>query len=155
MTPEEALALVIALAVPLMVGSVGGYVTARAIPTWYRDLRKPNWNPPSRVFGPVWTVLYALMGLAAWLVWMADGPLTLFTAQLAANLLWTLVFFGLRSPGWALGEIAILWLLVALTILQFLSIVPLAGLLLVPYLLWATFAAVLNAAIWRLNRQAT
>jgi len=151
--------LVVALAIPLIVGGLGGIATASSIPTWYRTLEKPVWNPPDQVFGPVWTLLYILMGVALWLVWRLgwDIPpvrmaLALFGVQLLFNLLWSLIFFGLHSPGWALLEIVVLWALILATLLQFYRLQPVAGWLLVPYQLWVTFAAALNAAIWWLNR---
>ena len=116
--------------------------------------------PPSAVFGPVWTALYALMGLAAWLVWRvggfaaARGALTLFLVQLAVNALWSWLFFGWRLGGWALADIVVLWGLIAATLRAFWRIRPLAGALLVPYLLWVSFAGVLNFSIWQLNPRA-
>lgn len=155
----DLLSLLVAVGVPVGTGALGGVVTARAIPVWYVGLAKPAWNPPAAVFAPVWTALYALMGVAVWWVWRAgwEQPgvplaLGLFGVQLLANLGWSLVFFGLRRPGWALAEIALLWLLIALTGAQFASVSLVAAGLLVPYLAWVTFAAALNAAVWRLNR---
>jgi translocator protein len=152
--------LAIWLAVPLAAGGAGAVPTIRAIPGWYRTLKKPSWTPPDRVFGPVWNVLYLMMGVAAWLVWRADRDdeqkrvaLELFGIQLAFNTLWSLIFFGLRSPGLALVEIVVLWRLILETAIWFYGVRPLAGLLLLPYLLWTTFATGLNAAIWWLNRR--
>jgi translocator protein len=122
---------------------------------WYAALRKPAWNPPNWIFAPVWTVLYALMATAVWLVWRQAGvapALALFLGQLALNAAWTWLFFGLRRPGLALAEIAALWLALVATALAFGAIRPLAGLLLLPYLAWVTFAGALNAALWRRNR---
>jgi tryptophan-rich sensory protein len=127
-------------------------------PDWYRRLRRPAWSPPPSVFGPVWTALYALMGVAAALV--AAGPrspdreraLGLFKLQLALNAAWTPIFFGLRRPGAALAEIIAMWLAVAATVALFARQRLVAGLLLLPYLAWVTFATALNAAIWRRNR---
>jgi tryptophan-rich sensory protein len=159
MNARSLLALIVALAIPLLVGGIGGAATARAIPTWYQQLEKPAWNPPDWVFGPVWTVLYLLMGIAAWLVWRMgwDVPrvqiaLGVFAVQLIFNLLWSLIFFGWQRPGLALLEIILLWVLVGITTLRFFSLTPLAGFLLAPYWLWTSFAGVLNAAIWWLNR---
>jgi translocator protein len=121
------------------------------------SLEKPAFNPPSWVFGPVWTVLYAMMAVAAWLVWREAGfggataALSLFFVQLALNLAWSGIFFGLRQPGWALVEIAVLWAAILATMILFFRHSTLAGWLLVPYLLWVSFASVLNAALWRLN----
>ncbi len=156
---KHSVSLLIAVAIPLLVGAVGGLATSSSLSDWYPSLVKPSWNPPNWVFGPVWTILYVLMGVAAWRVWR-KGPndpgvrsgLILFGVQLFFNLLWSLVFFGLRMPGGALVEIAITWILILATLVSFYRIDRTAGLLLVPYQLWATFATVLNAAIWWLNR---
>jgi benzodiazapine receptor len=156
---SDIVSLVVAVVIPLVVGGLGGVATASAIPTWYRDLNQPSWNPPNWVFGPVWTLLYILMGVAAWLVWRLgwDNPqvrvaLAIFGVQLLLNLFWSLIFFGLRSPGWAVLEIIILWGFILATTVQFYRLESVAGLLLVPYQLWVTFAALLNATVWQLNR---
>jgi benzodiazapine receptor len=126
-------------------------------PGYYARLRKPSWAPPGWVFGPVWTLLYALMGVAAWLV-ARDGsstsrtPLLLWIAQLGLNATWTPVFFGLRAPGLALVNIVLLWLAILATVGAFFSRRRAAGLLLLPYLTWVSFATALNYAIWRRNR---
>ena len=136
---------------------IGGAATANAIPTWYAGLNKPPWNPPNWIFGPVWTVLYALMDVAAWMVWRRAGTqgsstaLILFGVQLMLNVLWSVFFFGLRNPALALAEIVLLWLAILATGWMFWKIRPLAGKLLVPYFLWVSFAAFLNFTIWRLN----
>jgi tryptophan-rich sensory protein len=155
----DIVSLVVAVVIPLVVGGLGGIATASAIPTWYQGLDKPAWNPPNWVFGPVWTLLYVLMGVAAWLVWrqgwdnpQVRGALAIFGVQLLLNLFWSLIFFGLRSPGWAVLEIVVLWGFILATTVQFYRLESVAGLLLVPYQLWVTFAAVLNATIWQLNR---
>ena len=156
---KDLVSLVVAVAISLVVGGLGGIATSSSVATWYQDLNKPPWNPPGWVFGPVWTLLYILMGVALWLVWRSgwDSPegrmaLILFGVQLLFNLLWSLIFFGLRKPGWALLEIGLLWVLILATLVQFYRLRPEAGLLLVPYQLWVTFATALNAAIWWLNR---
>jgi translocator protein len=124
---------------------------------WYQALEKPPWTPPGWLFGPVWTILYAMMGVAAWLVWRERGfsgapaALGLFLLQLVLNAAWSWLFFGLRRPDLAALEILILWAAIAATIVAFWRVRPLAGWLLVPYLLWVSFAAALNVAIWRLN----
>ncbi len=121
---------------------------------WYAALRKPAWNPPDWIFAPVWTLLYLLMAIAAWLVWRQAGVaprLGLFLLQLALNAAWAWLFFGLQRPGLALAELAVLWLAVAATAVAFWSVLPLAGWLLVPYLAWVTFAGALNASLWRRN----
>lgn len=120
---------------------------------WYATLKKPSWNPPGWIFGPVWTLLYAMMAVAAWLVWRQGGwgrqrkPLLIFLAQLALNALWTPLFFGLHRPGVAFAEIVLLWL--AIVVIRPVS--RIAMLLLAPCLAWVSFATALNFALWRLN----
>ena len=124
---------------------------------WFPALKKPSWNPPSWVFGPVWTALYAMMAAAAWLVWQRGGwkeqrkPLLIFLAQLALNAVWTPLFFGLHRPGVAFAEIVLLWLAIVATLVAFRPVNRTAAWLLVPYLAWVSFAAVLNGTLWRLN----
>ena len=151
--------LVIAVSTPLLVGGLSGVVTARAVRDWYPTLVKPWFNPPSWVFGPVWSLLYLMMGIAAFLVWQKGGDgvaiktaLTLFAIQLVLNGLWSVLFFGLHSPALAFAEILVLWVFIGATMVSFWRISPAAGLLLLPYQLWVTFAAVLNGSIWILNR---
>lgn len=125
---------------------------------WYADLHKPSWNPPPWIFGPVWTLLYIMMAVAAWLVWRkggwkGQGPvLGLFLLQWLLNSLWTPLFFGLHHPLLAFAEIMVLWAVLATTLLSFWRVRKVAGLLLVPYFAWVSFAAVLNFTFWRLNR---
>jgi len=125
---------------------------------WYAALEKPSWNPPSWIFGPVWSLLYTLMAVAAWLVWRKGGwparrkELSWYGVQLLLNAAWTPLFFGLRQPGLALVEIVLLNLAVALTIAAFFSINRTAGWLMIPYQLWLLFAAILNATLWWMNR---
>jgi tryptophan-rich sensory protein len=141
-----------------LVAAIGSIATARSVQTWYRGIEKPTWNPPDWIFGPVWTLLYFLMAVAAWLVWRtADWdkiqlPMTLFALQLGFNLAWSILFFGLRFPGLAFLDIVLLWGSILLTITRFFPISTAAGWLLVPYALWVTFAATLNFTIWKLNR---
>ncbi len=124
---------------------------------WYAALHKPTWNPPAWVFGPAWTLLYFLMATSAWIVWREGGwkaqgrALGLFLVQWLLNALWTPLFFGLHQPGLAFAEIVALWLLLFLTVTSFWWVKKAAGALLLPYLSWVTFAAVLNFTIWRLN----
>lgn len=121
---------------------------------WYASLIKPAWNPPAWIFGPVWTFLYLLMAVAAWLVWKRDGwklPVVLYLAQLALNAAWSPIFFGAHELGWALVEIIVLWIFILLTMLAFLGVNRVAGLMLVPYLLWVSFATFLNFTLWRMN----
>jgi translocator protein len=125
---------------------------------WYQQLQQPAWAPPGWVFAPVWTLLYLLMAIAAWLVWTSYGwagarfALTVFLVQLVLNALWSWIFFGLRQPGFALIEIVALWVLIAVTLVAFSRKRPLSGALLLPYLAWVSFAAALNFSLWMLNR---
>lgn len=140
----------------LAVGWLGSIPTTAAIPTWYAGLEKPPFNPPNAVFGPVWTILYVLMAFAGWRIWRASGEaagpaLVPFAVQLGLNLLWSFAFFGARSPLFGLVVIAALWLAILWTILVFRRIDRWAALLLLPYLAWVSFAALLNASIWWLN----
>jgi len=156
-TARDILALVLLVGLCLGVGGLGGAVTAESVTTWYATLNKPSFNPPNWIFGPVWTALYILMGVAAWRVWRsadrdtARGPLAVFALQLAVNLGWSVAFFGLRNPGLAVVVILALDLLVLATALMFRRIDRLAAWLLVPYLAWISFATLLNVTIWRLN----
>lgn len=121
---------------------------------WYEALQKPSWNPPPWLFGPVWGALYALMAVAAWLVWLRTSvarPLVPYFVQLALNAAWTPVFFAAHRVDLALGVIVALWIMILVTMLSFFRIRAAAGWLLVPYLFWVSFATVLNATIWRLN----
>ena len=124
---------------------------------WYAALKKSSWNPPGWIFGPVWTALYTMMAVAAWLVWKRGGfaaqrrTLTPFLVQLALNAAWTPLFFGLHWTGVAFAEIVLLWLAIAATIAAFRPVSRVAAWLLVPYLAWVSFASVLNFALWRLN----
>ena len=154
---RQTVADVISLVAPLAVGALGTIPTARAIPTWYRGLQKPSWNPPDAVFGPVWTLLYGLMGWALVLVRRerpgasTDQGQAIFGVQLALNLAWSFVFFGRRSLRGGLVVIALLWVSILATISRFWRVKPLAALLLVPYLGWVSFASILNAEIARRN----
>ena len=154
---RNVLGLAAALAICFAAAGLGTYWSMQGLARWYGTLAKPSFTPPNRVFGPVWTLLYALMAVAAWRVWRtlpparAAGPLAWFGLQLALNVAWSGLFFGLRSPGLALVDIAALWLALAATLVAFWRIDRPAGVLLAPYLAWVTFAAALNLAIWRLN----
>jgi tryptophan-rich sensory protein len=134
--------------------AIGGFFTPGP---WYQQIQKPTWTPPGWLFGPVWTALYAMMGVSAWLVWRQGGfqkqatPMRWFLIQLALNALWSPLFFGLHNPGLAFAEIVLLWAAILVTLMRFWRVSPVAGGLLIPYLAWVSFASVLNAAIWRLN----
>ena len=153
----QCVGLVVAVAICFAAAGLGGLVTAPNIPNWYAELAKPAWNPPSWVFGPVWSCLYLMMAVSAWLVWRQAGfadaklPLALFAVQLGLNSLWSILFFGLHSPGLAAVDIILLWIAILATLITFWKRSTWAGILLVPYLAWVSFAAVLNLVIWRLN----
>jgi tryptophan-rich sensory protein len=125
---------------------------------WYAGLRKPVWTPPNWLFGPVWTLLYLMMGIAAWLVWRQGGfsgarlALGLFLFQLVLNGLWSWLFFGLQRPGLASIEISVLWVAILATLIAFWRIIPMAGIFLIPYAVWVGFAAFLNITLFRMNR---
>ncbi|HKJ71805.1 MAG TPA: TspO/MBR family protein [Gammaproteobacteria bacterium] len=141
----------------LVVSGMGGAVTATSVASWYPELAKPPFTPPDGVFPPVWTVLFVFMAVAGWRIWrLAEGEdrtvaLNWFGVQLVLNLLWSVIFFGLQAPGWALAEVLLLLGAVAATLRAFLRLDLWAGAALVPYLLWLGFAAGLNASIWWLN----
>ncbi len=136
---------------------IGSHFTSTSLGTWYVHLEKPSWTPSGRTIGLIWTALYFMMALAAWLVWRS-GPsqaaipaLALFFVQLALNVVWSALFFGLRSPEWASLEIVLLWLAIAATTIAFFRVNLTAGALMIPYLVWVSFASYLCVTIWRLN----
>ncbi|MEI6057516.1 MAG: TspO/MBR family protein [bacterium] len=150
--------LVIAIVGSELAGIVGTVFTTPSITTWYTTLTKPSFNPPSWVFGPVWTILFALMGIAAYLVWKKGWlhknikiALSVFIIQLILNTLWSIIFFGMHSPGTAFIEIIFLWLSIATMLALFYKISRPAAYLIIPYILWISFAAFLNYSIWILN----
>ncbi len=158
MSKQQIIKLIIAILICEGAGVLGSLFTAPAIPTWYVTLAKPSFSPPNWVFAPVWTTLFVMMGVAAFLVWnkgLAQPgvklALGMFALQLLFNFLWSAMFFGLRSPLAGLIDIAALWVTLATTIWLFFRISTLAGALLLPYLAWVSFASALNFAIWRLN----
>lgn len=157
-TTKQAFGLLGWLVVAFAAAAIGGFASASA-GEFYRDLVRPSWAPPGWLFGPVWSVLYLLMGVAAWLVWRARGfagassALLAFLVQLAANALWTWLFFVWRQGGLAFAEILVLWVLILVTIRLFWRVSALAGALLLPYLAWVSFASALTLATWRLNPQ--
>jgi len=151
--------LVICCAVPLLIGFLGSFITADSLTNWYAGLKKPPFNPPDWIFGPVWTILYIMMGIAAFLIWrkglhdkIVRIALGCFLVQLFLNAIWTPLFFGLQSPLLGLIDIILLLNAIIVTIYVLSKISRPAALLLVPYLLWVSFAAVLNASIYLLNR---
>ena len=154
---KNSLSLAAWIALCLAAGGLGSFATSAKIPTWYATLAKPSWNPPNWVFAPVWTTLFILMAVAAWMVWMrrdragARVGLALFAVQLALNSLWSFLFFGAESPGAGMVEIVVLWIAIAATISSFKRVSVPAAWMLAPYLAWVSFASCLNFAIWRLN----
>lgn len=150
------LKFLISLALPQVAGGLGAFFTINAIESWYSALNKPSWNPPNWLFGPVWTMLYILMGIACYLIWKSDHPrkramLKLYFIQLILNALWSPAFFGMQSPIFGLLVIVPLLGAIILCIIEFRRVNTLASSLMVPYLLWVSFASVLNASIWWLN----
>jgi len=140
-------------------GIIGSVFTMEAIPNWYQTIEKPMFNPPNWIFGPVWTLLFTLMGIAMYLVFKKAWPkreaklaLGFFTVHLVVNTMWSVIFFNWHELGLALAVIILMWLMIATSIYLFKKIQPLAGWLLVPYILWVSFATILNASIWLLNR---
>jgi tryptophan-rich sensory protein len=158
MKARQAAGLVGWLLLSFAAATIGAIASANA-PEFYRQLVRPDWSPPAWVFGPVWTALYTLIAIAAWLIWRERGfrdakfALGLFLAQLALNALWSWLFFAWQLGAASVVEIAVLWALILATTVAFWRVRPLAGALLLPYLAWVSFAAVLNFAIWRLNPQ--
>jgi len=156
---KDAAKLALCIAAPLLIGAAGGLVTAASLQPWYDSLHRPAFTPPSWVFGPVWTALYILMGIAAFIVWQQGGRvaavrtgMAAFAVQLILNAAWTPVFFGLHSLRGALVVIVLLWVAIVWTIILFRKVSALAAWMLAPYLLWTTFAGVLNAGFCVLNR---
>ena len=181
MNQSKIVKFIVSILICQAAGLIGSLFTSPAIPTWYAALEKPSFNPPNWVFAPVWTILFLLMGVSLYLVWAKDwhievkagevkrktwNPLSkklftgswreenavlIFSLQLALNILWSVIFFGLKMPGLAFFEILMLWFAILYTIVNFFRISKTAGFLLLPYLLWVSFAGILNFFIWRLN----
>lgn len=151
---NKTIKIIIAVVVSEIAGIVGSIFTTPSIGTWYANLIRPQLSPPNWVFGPVWTTLFLLMGLAAGFVWIKKGyrALALFGVQLVLNVIWSVIFFGLHSPAGAFIEIIFLWLAILATIIAFAKVSKLAAWLMVPYILWVSFASYLNFMIWMLNR---
>jgi tryptophan-rich sensory protein len=160
MKPVNIIKLVVSCAVPFLVGLMGSlFTTADTLGNWYADQNKPFFNPPNWIFGPVWTTLYIMMGISAYLVWQKDINskavrivLACFIVQLFLNAIWTPLFFGLHSPLLGLIDIVLLLNAIIVTIFAFFQISRIAALLLIPYLAWVSFATVLNASLYLLNR---
>ncbi|MBI1344506.1 MAG: tryptophan-rich sensory protein [Terrimonas sp.] len=155
---NNTLKLVVSILLPVAVGAISGLFTTSEIPGWYQTIQKPSWNPPNWIFGPVWTTLYLLMGIAQYLVWKSNisAPqknmaLLFFAIQLLLNFFWSFIFFKEHQLGWAFAEIIAMWVFILLTIFAFARINNTAAWLLVPYISWVSFAAILNYSIWQLN----
>lgn len=152
------ISFVIFILLCFIVEFVGSFWIKEPVSTWYPTLAKPSWTPPDWVFGPVWTCLYIMIAVSGWLIYRAEYShkrtiaLMFYGGQLALNFIWSFLFFSLRSPALGLIDIVLLWLLISLTIIKARPVSPLASLLMIPYLVWVTYAASLNAGIWLLNR---
>ena len=151
--------LVLAIAIPLLVGSTSAFFTVTGVDSWYQTINKPSWNPPNYIFGPVWTTLYVLMGVSLFLIWKSGTnastkrrAVILFVIQLVLNFFWSFIFFNQQLPGVAFAEIIVMWLFILLTIFAFARIDKTAAWLLIPYISWVSFAAILNYTIWQLNK---
>jgi translocator protein len=151
--------LVISIAIPVAVGSISGFFTISGVESWYQTIVKPSWNPPNWIFGPVWTTLYIMMGVALYLVWKSDSSgmlkktaIALFSVQLVLNFFWSFIFFNQHQVSWALVEIIAMWIFILLTIFAFANVSKTAAWLLVPYIAWVSFATILNYTIWQLNK---
>ena len=153
----QILKLIVSLAIPLALGAIAGMFTADAVPEWYESLNKPSFSPPNWIFGPAWTLLYILLGISFFLIWKTQaGPkrslaMWVYALQLLLNFAWSFIFFYFHYIGLALIEIAILWILIFLMMITFYRIKTLAAYINIPYLLWVTFAGILNAAYYFLN----
>lgn len=149
--------LFICLLIPLAIGGLSGFATASGISDWYVTLNKPSFNPPNYLFAPVWTCLYILMGISLFIIWQSPmgqirtNALIIFTIQILLNFLWSFLFFKFKMPGLALIEIMMIWISILAMIILFSRISKPAAYLQIPYLLWVSFATILNAAIWHLN----
>jgi len=155
---KQIIGLIVWLLIAFSAAAIGGAASVNT-GSFYQQLTLPSWAPPSWLFGPVWTVLYAMMGIAAWLVWRVDGfighkgALSLFLIHLVFNALWSWLFFAWQRGGLAFAEILFLWILILIVLILFWRVRSTAGILLIPYLLWVSFAAVLNYSLWQLNPQ--
>lgn len=154
---QQGAGLLVSIIVCFGAAALGAAATSSSVSGWYQTIAKPSWNPPDWIFGPVWSALYLTMAVAAWLVWRRGGwtqarpAMMWFGVQLALNALWSVLFFGMQRPGWAFGEIVVLWLSIVATVFAFHRHTRAAAILMLPYLVWSTFAAVLNFSLWRLN----
>lgn len=157
MKRSDIIKLVISILVPLAPGAIAGRFTAQAVPEWYASLNRPSFNPPNWIFGPVWTVLYVLLGISLYLIWkqipskQRNNALLIFSLQMFLNFIWSFVFFYFNQIGLALIVIIGLWISIVFMLISFYKLKPSAAYLNLPYLLWVTFASVLNAGYFILN----
>jgi translocator protein len=158
MNTSDIIKLMVSIGLPLAVGAIAGMYTSAAVPEWYANLNRPSFNPPGWVFGPVWTVLYILIGISLFLIWKEEPgqarnwAIGVFFVQLALNFAWSFIFFYSKMIGPALIEIIVLWITIVIMLLLFYKIRPLAAYINIPYLLWVSFATALNASYYLLNR---
>ena len=151
------LKLLVSIALPLGVGAIAGMFTAQSVPEWYAALNRPSFNPPNWIFGPVWTTLYILMGISLFLVWKQgvskerNRAILIFSLQLLLNFAWSFIFFYFHMIGFALVEIILLWVSIVIMLVFFYKVKPVASYINIPYLLWVTFATILNAGYYFLN----
>jgi tryptophan-rich sensory protein len=157
MTKSQFIKLIVALVLPLSIGAFAGMFTSEAIPGWYATLNRPSFNPPNWLFGPVWTTLYLLMGISFYMIWKQekskerDLALLFFFIQLALNFAWSFIFFYFNKIGFAFAEIVLLWLSIVLMMIRFYKIKPITAYINIPYLLWGSFASMLNLSYYLLN----
>lgn len=157
MSKKNIAKLIISIALPLVLGSVAGMFTSQSVPYWYAALNKPAFNPPGWIFGPVWTLLYLLMGISFFMVWKQEKDklrnlaILIYSVQLLLNFAWSFIFFYFKLIGLALVEIVLLWCAIILMLVLFKKVKPIAAYINIPYLLWVSFAAILNAAYYILN----
>jgi tryptophan-rich sensory protein len=153
----KSIKLIIAILLPMVIGGFSGFLTANSINDWYSTLQQPSFNPPNWVFGPVWTILYLIMGISLYRIWILpvsedrNKAIGIFALQMTLNFFWSLIFFRWHLIGFALAEIILMWVMIATMILRFKKLDTAAGLMNVPYLLWVTFASALNGAYFILN----
>ena len=158
MNKSQILKLIVSLLLPLGLGALASLFTSEAVPEWYETLNRPSFNPPNWLFGPVWTILYILMGISLFLIWKQSAnkernlAIVVFLLQLALNFAWSFIFFSFNMIGFALIEIILLWISIIVMLVLFYRIKPMAAYINIPYLIWVTFATILNASYYLLNR---
>ena len=157
MNKSQILKLIVSLLLPLGLGALASLFTSEAVPEWYETLNRPSFNPPNWLFGPVWTILYILMGISLFLIWKQSAnkernlAIVVFLLQLALNFAWSFIFFSFNMIGFALIEIILLWISIIVMLVLFYRIKPMAAYINIPYLIWVTFATILNASFYLLN----